>query len=134
MTDIKSTPTIKAGLVFIDQLNGTERNAFLGLFAGARFPWIIYDDGQCPFIGKAECERVENWRDFYAVRLPAAGLFFWHDGKTGPALGMAKKENGEHHPWTRIACGPTELGWDVRDAWWKRWGKAVDARAEELGL
>lgn len=118
---------IKAGLAFIDALDQTERTAFLGLFAGARFPWTIYDDGRGPFIGKAECEWVEDWRDFYAVRLPAAGLFLWEEGETGPALGMVKKPNGEMHNWTRIDCCPTQLGWKVREAWWDRFNGRADA-------
>ena len=111
---------VQRGLSFIDALPREERTAFLALFAGARFPWTIYDDGKAPFIGKAECEWVEDWRDFYANRLPAAGLFFWREGETGPALGMVRKANGEYHNWTRVDCGPTELGWQVREAWWNR--------------
>ncbi len=117
---------IKIGLAFIDALDETEENAFLALFAGARFPWTIYDDGRPPFIGKAECEWVKDWRDFYAVRLPAVGLFYWEEGETGPALGMVRKQNGELHNWTRINCGPTELGLRVRNAWWERFNREID--------
>lgn len=125
-----SEQQIAAGLAFIDSLDVTERRAFLGLFAGARFPWTIYDNGKPPFIGKAECEWVEDWRDFYAHRLPAAGLFSWSEGESGPALGMIRKPDGEMHTWTRIDCGPTELGRLVREAWWARWKERVDALAE----
>lgn len=111
---------VACGLSFLDALSGTERAAFLALFAGARFPWTVFDNGRAPFIGKAECEWVEDWRDFYAVRLPAAGLFFWEEGEGGPALGMIRKPNGDYHTWTRINCGPTELGWRVRELWWER--------------
>ena len=114
------TREVADGLAFIEALDRTERNAFLALFAGARFPWTIYDDGRAPFIGKAECEWVEDWRGFYAERLPAAGLFRWTEGETGDALGMVRKENGDYHKWTRIDCGPTELGFAVREAWWDR--------------
>jgi len=65
---------IAAGLAFIDGLDRTERTAFLGLFAGARFPWTSFNGGK-PTTGKAECEWVDDWRDFYGVRLVAAGLF-----------------------------------------------------------
>jgi hypothetical protein len=118
---------VAKGLAFIDSLNSTERRAFLGLFAGARFPWTIYDDGRRPFIGKAECEWVEDWRGFYSRRLPKAGLFHWSEGESGPALGMVRKANGYYHTWTRIDCGPTELGWDVREAWWDRLSRKLDA-------
>jgi hypothetical protein len=117
---------IDEGLAFLDALPRVEQTAFLGLFAGARFPWTIYDDGRGPFIGKAECEWVEDWRGFYAERLPAAGLFFWKEGETGDALGMVRKANGDYHKWTRVDCGPTGLGFDVREAWWAR----LNAKAE----
>lgn len=126
------TPTkvqVAAGLKFIDTLDRTQQNAFLGLFAGARFPWTIYDDGRAPFIGKAECEWVKDWRGFYSERLPAAGLFYWEEGESGPALGMVKKLDGEHHIWTRIDCGPTRLGYEVREAWWERWRKQIPAES-----
>jgi len=119
---------VAEGLKFLDSLNNTEKGAFLALFAGARFPWMIYDDGRAPFIGKAECEWVEDWRGFYAVRLPAAGLFFWEEGESRPALGMSRKPNGEYHIWTRVNCGPTELGRQVRDAWWARFNARMQAR------
>lgn len=119
---------IAFGLAFIDALPHVERTAFLGLFAGARFPWTIYDDGRAPFIGKAECEWVEDWRGFYAERLPAVDLFFWEEGETGDALGMVRKPNGEYHKWTKINCGPTSRGWAVRDAWWDR----LNTRSERL--
>lgn len=119
--------SVERGLAFVDTLSETERSAFLALFAGARFPWTVYDDGGAPFIGKAECEWVEDWRGFYAERLPAAGLFEWEEVESGPALGMVKKENGDFHTWTKVACGPTGLGWQVREAWWDRWSERVDA-------
>lgn len=114
---------IARGLAFIDTLDRTEQTAFLGLFAGARFPWTIYDNGCAPFIGKSECEWVEDWRGFYAERLPAAGLFHWQEGESGPALGMVRKPDGAYHTWTRIDCGPTKLGFEVREAWWDRLNK-----------
>lgn len=119
---------VEAGLAFVKSLDNTELNAFLALFSGARFPWTIYDNGRAPFIGKAECEWVEDWRGFYAERLPAAGLFRWVEGESGPALGMVRKENGDYHTWTRVDCGPTDLAFDVREAYWADWRKAVDAR------
>lgn len=125
-----SEPTaeqIAAGLAFIDALDRTEQTAFLGLFAGARFPWTIYDNGKGPFIGKYECERVEDWRGFYSERLPAAGLFRWEEVESGNALGMIRKENGDYHTWTRIDCGPTALGWEVREAYRDRLNKRLEA-------
>lgn len=123
------TGRVEVGLAFIDSLDKREQRAFLGLFAGARFPWTIYDrNDSCPTIGKAECEWVEDWRGFYAERLPAAGLFKWEEGESGDALGMVRKENGDYHRWTRINCGPTALGRMVRDAYWERHDRRVDER------
>lgn len=111
---------IQKGLAFFDALNRKEQTAFLALFGGASFPWTMYDDGKCPFIGKAECEWVENWRDFYSKRLVDAGLFYWEEGDSGLALGMVLKDNGEYHTWTKVDCGPTNLGLEVRNAYWNR--------------
>lgn len=111
---------IEAGLKFLDSLPRAEQTAFLALFAGARFPWTFYDNGKPPFIGKFECEQVQDWRGFYGQRLPEAGLFFWREVESGPALGMVRKADGEMHQWTRVDCGPTELGREVREAWWAR--------------
>ena len=120
---------VAAGLAFLKALPEKEEWAFLALFAGARFPWMIFDNGEGPSIGKAECEWVEDWRGFYAERLPAAGLFFWEEGDSGDALGMVRKANGDYHRWTRINCGPTDLGFAVREAWWDEWRREVDKTA-----
>jgi hypothetical protein len=74
---------------------------------------------------------VDDWRGFYAERLPAAGLFSWEELETGDALGMVRKADGSYHKWTRVHCRPTDLGFDVRDAWWARWRIEVDAAAAE---
>lgn len=115
MTDVEK------GLAFFDAMAPKEQTAFLALFAGASFPWTIYDNGRAPFIGKAECEWVDDWREFYSERLPAAGLFRWVEGKSGDALGMILKADGSYHRWTHVDCGPTVLGRQVRDEYWSRW-------------
>jgi hypothetical protein len=115
------------GLAFVDALEDTEQDAFLAFFAGARTTWTIFDNDRAPFIGKAECEWVKDWRGFYAERLPAAGLFCWEELETGDALGMVRKADGSYHKWIRVRCRPTELGFDVRDAWWARWKEQVGA-------
>ena len=122
---------IAAGLVFVDALDSTEQSAFLALFAGAVREWHVYEgDDSSPFIGKHECEMVDDWRDFYGRRLVDAGLFAFTEGERFPALGMTKKPDGTH-PWgVKIAASPTTLGWDVREAWWARWRQQVDARME----
>lgn len=125
---------ITEGVAFVNALNRTEQDAFFALFSGARFPWTIYDNGHPPFIGKHECERVEDWRGFYAERLPAAGLFFWEEGESGDAVGMVRKANGNYHKWTRINCGPTALAWDVRDAWWRDWDRRVQERNAQQSI
>jgi len=58
-----------------------------------------------------------------AVRLVAAGLFhFSEDGpRHAPRLAPPSTIS-------TIDCGPTELGYVVREAWWTRWrAKAEDA-------
>lgn len=127
MSDKPSEAEIAKGLAFIDELDPTERLAFLGLFAGARYPWRTYDNGEAPFIGKAECEWVEDWRDFYLKRLTDAGLFEWSEGESGPALGMVRKENGDYHTWTVIDCRPSDLGYWVREAWRDRFNNKLVA-------
>lgn len=114
---------VAAGLAFIKALPTSEEDAFLALFAGARFSWKSFN-GQAPRIGKAECEWVSDWRDFYGVRLKNAGLFYFDEGVPKPALGMAPGSTC-----VEIDCGPTELGYAVREAWWADWNAAVDAQA-----
>ena len=112
---------VKTGLKFIDSLPRREQNAFLALFAGARFPWKSFN-GRQPFIGKAECEWVDDWRDFYGERLKKAGLFRFEVGEPRPALGMAPGSTC-----VEIDCGPTGLGYLVREAWWERQKAKFDA-------
>lgn len=112
---------VERGLAFIDGLSRKEQSAFLGLFAGARFPWTSYN-GRAPFIGKAECEWVDDWRDFYGERLKNAGLFrFNENSEPKPAPGM----NPPGSTYVEIDCGPTDLAWEVREAWWKRWSERI---------
>lgn len=93
---------VAEALDFLDALPSVERRAFLGLFAGARSPWRARSDGGCPMIGKAECEWVDDWRDFYGRKLPAAGLITF-------------EEEGD-----KIYVHATDLGRAVREAWWDR--------------
>jgi hypothetical protein len=118
--DIRSD--VAEGLAFIDGLSSDELRAFLGLFAGARFPWTSFN-GEAPFIGKAECEWVPDWRDFYGKRLKGAGLFRFKEGSPHPALGMSPGST-----FVDIDCGPTALGYDVREAWWNRLNKEVKGK------
>lgn len=124
---MRKSSDVANGLKFLDSLSSTEQTAFLGLFAGARFPWTTYSEGRAPFIGKAECEWVDDWREFYGKRLRDAGLFRFEEGEPKPALGMAPGNT-----FTNIDCGPTDLGFDVREAWWSRWRERVEAQSDEL--
>jgi hypothetical protein len=103
-----SRDEIDAGLAFLDGLDATERGAFLGLFAGAKERWIVWKGGGLT-TGKAECEWVEDWRDFYGRKLADAGLVTF------------REEGGSAY------CSPTDLGRAVREAWWaKRARKTAD--------
>lgn len=115
---------VQRGLAFVNALDRTEQSAFLALFAGCRFPWISFN-GKPPTMGKAECEWVDDWREFYGERLKTAGLFRFEEGEPKPALGMAPGST-----FVEIDCGPTKLGRDVREAWWAEWQKRVDAQAD----
>lgn len=103
------TLTEAEGLAFLDALPVVERRAFLGLFAGARSPWRARSDGGCPMIGKAECEWVDDWRDFYGRKLPGAGLITF-------------EEEGD-----LIFVHATDLGRAVREAWWNRLDEKASA-------
>lgn len=126
--ELAAAPTnVAIGLAFIDALDSVERNAFLGLFAGALTEWQTLSTLLgCPMIGKAECQWVDDWRDFYSVRLKMAELVYFDESKPKPALGDAPGAT-----FTIIHCGPTDLGWSVREAYWKRWQERVDARSAE---
>jgi len=127
------TPEIKAGLAFVDALDRVEQRAFLGLFAGARFPWHVQDGRLC-MIGKFECEQIEDCRDFYLDRLTRAGLFWFEEMAPYPLRGLPQKDDGSYPQGVEIKCGPTELGYDVREAYWTRHNEIVDARAKEMGI
>jgi hypothetical protein len=85
-------------------------------------------------IGKFECEQVADWRDFYLDRLTLAGLFWFRESEPYPLRGMQKKDDGSYPQGAEIACGPTDLGYDVREAYWARHREIADARAKEMGI
>lgn len=116
---------IADGLAFIDALDRVERTAFLAMFAGARCRVVSFN-GERPSFGKAECEWVEEWRDFYGVRLSGAGLVAFEEEAPKPALGMHKGST-----YINLVIAATGLGYAVREAWWKRWNEQVDAAAEQ---
>ena len=121
-----SEESINAGLAYLDAMPSTERRAFLGLFAGARRNLTSFN-GKPPSFGKAECEWVADWRNFYGVRLPAAGLTTFGESEPRPALGMAPGST-----FTDVFVIPTELGRRVRQAWWDR-GATKSAAAADSG-
>lgn len=105
-------PEIEAGLAILDGLPRVERDAFLGLFAGAKWTWTIWADTGRPFtMRKCECQAVEDWRGFYLEKLPAAGLLTFtetepYETASGPAY--------------KVEVRPTELAWEVREAFYER--------------
>lgn len=85
--------TIAIHLEKFDALTSDKQNAFLALFAGARHNIMIFinPDGkrERPHFGKAECEWIDDWEDFYTRELPSLGWIKFEiitDPK--PALGM----------------------------------------------
>lgn len=105
-------PEVTAGLLFLDELPRVERDAFLGLFAGAKWTWTVWASQGRPFtMRKCECQAVEDWRGFYLEKLPAAGLLSYnqtepYETASGPAY--------------QVEVCPTQLGWDVREAFYER--------------
>lgn len=85
-----------------------EQHAFVALFARTcANEWIVVDNKRL-ITGKCECELVEDWREFYASRLPKVGLVTFRE----------KKARGIHC----VYVHPTPLGLAVRDAWWAEHG------------
>lgn len=116
------TDEVEKGLAFIDSLCRQEQTAFLGLFAGCRFPWKSFD-GRQPFMGKAECEWVDDWQDFYGRRLKDAGLFHFEASPARPNADGSLQV-------VEIDCGPTRLGLQVREAWWARFNRELDTEVK----
>lgn len=112
---------IDRGLAFIDSLDRDERSAFLALFAGARSELTSFNGG-CPTFGKAECEWVKDWLDFYRDRLAAQGLVAFQLGEARPALGM-----GPPNTFRDVLIAPTDMGYLVREAWWDRLNQRIIA-------
>lgn len=110
-----------------DALDQVKQRAFLGLFAGARSRLQVAwrgDTGEelAPSFGKAECEWVDDWRDFYGRELPGLGWLIFTESEKRPALGMCP---GSFVATVEIEV--TEAGAAVREAWWARWSDNVDA-------
>lgn len=111
----------------LKSLDRTKQTAFFALFAGARQNITIYrntesEEVRRPFFGKAECEWVDDWLDFYGRELPELGLTTWTlDPEVKPALGMAPG-------WTyqKAAWGITDAGWEARETYWDRPAKAAN--------
>lgn len=92
----------------------TKRSAFLGLFAGANRSWRSFN-GEAPNIGKAECEWVDDWRDFYSRELVDLGWLTFTESEPRPALGMAPGSTV-----TSIDIEITADGRNIREAYWSR--------------
>lgn len=102
----------------LNALPRDKRSAFLALFAGAHREISIFisPEGlkERPFFGKAECEWVEDWEDFYTRELPALGWIKFIPTEPKPALGMKPG-------WTYInaVIEITEDGWNARESFWR---------------
>jgi hypothetical protein len=76
-----------------DYMEIGKRSAFRGLFHGARLYLTVFTSPEgkktIPMFGKAECEHVEDWEDFYSRELPQLGwIKFEWIGEPRIALGM----------------------------------------------
>lgn len=111
----------------LESLPRIEQSAFLALFAGARLTAQAAKEGTGgrefpPKWGKAECERVRDWREFYGKTLPALGFTTFHETEPRPALGMAAGST----VWD-VTIGITERGVEAREAYWTRLRNLADA-------
>lgn len=103
MTAAKKKQTTEEALEVLMRMSIIEQHAFVALFARTcQNEWLLVNDRL--ITGKCECELVDDWREFYAERLPKAGLVEFSE----------KKARGIHYVYVR----PTALGAAVRDAWW----------------
>lgn len=114
----------------LQSLPKVKETAFLALFAGAKTHIVIYrhKDGAVrePFWGKAECEWVEDWENFYFRELVDLGLMKPEKLRNFPALGMGDGTDWIGEEWKMQI---TDEGFDAREAWWKDWSEKVDRRA-----
>lgn len=117
----------------LNSLDEKEQDAFLAFFAGARgnlFGSRRGDTGEemKPKFGKAECEWVSDWRDFWGRKLVELGFVTFKQTNHKPALGMVPGSTC----WD-IQIRVTDEGWQAREDYWADWNTAVDARMAELG-
>jgi hypothetical protein len=115
----------------LNTLTRTERTAFLAFFAGARsnlFGSRCGDTGQerPPSFGKAECEWVDDWRDFWGRKLVELGFVTFEETEPREAKGMIAGSTC----WD-IYIRVTEKGFQAREDYWTDWRAAVDAQAEQ---
>lgn len=94
-------------------LTSTERNAFLGWFAGGNTHVTKYANHDFVFFGKAECEWVPF--DFWLTKLPALGLITITEERRGIAKGAIGQPEFVEYKITA-----TDDGFDAREAWWNR--------------
>ena len=127
MTEQPKTETTP--LERLHALPKVKETAFLALFAGAHSRITIFTkaDGRkgAPHWGKAECEWVEDWENFYFHELVDLGLMKPELIKEGVAKGGSPGET-----WQEWKMQITDEGFDAREAWWADWEKKVKERAE----
>jgi hypothetical protein len=111
----------------LKSLNVQRQRAFLALFAGASAQWHTRSDTDAmPMTGKAECEWVQPWRDFWQFELPGLGLITFDESEPQPAPGAIYDSS------TTITIGITDEGRQAREEWWaERHRKVDEARARE---
>lgn len=117
----------------LDALDRTKRNAWLAFFAGARWEMFGSKNGDTgkeypPHFGKAECEWVDDWRDFWGRELVELGFVTFEETEPRPARGMVPGSTC----WD-IRITPTAEGREAREAWWQRHREAVDREMAQIG-
>ena len=80
-----------------------------------------YDGRDHVHMGKAECEWV-NFEQSWLKKLPELGWIEVEELERFTAKGIEGEPEG-----IRYKITATDLGWDIRDAYWARLNKAVEA-------
>ena len=118
----------------LQALSPVKEAAFLALFAGARsYITIFRHKGgtvKPPHWGKAECEWVDDWEDFYFRELVDLGLMKPKKERTFSALGLGDGTDWTGEEWEMLL---TDEGFSACEAWWADWKDQVDAQEKSRG-
>lgn len=100
----------------LEKLNSLDRDkhsAFLAFCTSQARGDVVSFNGKCPHFGKAECQWLDDWREFWERELPALGFTTFAEGEPKPALGMVAGST-----FTEIQIHITAEGWEAREAYW----------------